>query len=146
LHPALIVGFGGILPFGAVSLELFFIMSALWLHQIYYVFGFLFLVMLILIATCAEITILLCYFQLVNEDYRWWWKAFLASGACAGYMLFYSVWYHMTKLVLNGAVSVLLYYGYMSIISITFFLITGTIGYFACFWFNTIIYGSIKVD
>ena len=33
MHPMLTVLFGGILPFGAVSVELFFIMSALWLHQ-----------------------------------------------------------------------------------------------------------------
>ena len=32
---------GGILPFGSVCIELAFIMSALWLHQIYYVMGFL---------------------------------------------------------------------------------------------------------
>jgi transmembrane 9 superfamily protein 2/4 len=32
---------GGILPFGSVCIELFFIMSALWLHQIYYMMGFL---------------------------------------------------------------------------------------------------------
>lgn len=37
-HPLFSVALGGILPFGAVCIELFFIMSALWLHQIYYVF------------------------------------------------------------------------------------------------------------
>ena len=58
---------GGILPFGAVSVELYFIMSALWLHQIYYIFGFLFLVMIVLFVTCAEVSILICYFQLCNE-------------------------------------------------------------------------------
>lgn len=146
MNPYLAITFGGILPFGAVSVELYFIMSALWLHQIYYIFGFLFLVMLILIATCAEVTILLCYFQLVNEDYMWWWRSFLTSGACAGYMLLYALWYHITELEMEGFVSFMLYYGYMSIITITFFLITGTIGYFACFWFNQKIYGSIKVD
>ena len=50
---------GGILPFGAVSVELYFIMSALWLHQIYYIFGFLCLVMMVLVVTCAEIAILI---------------------------------------------------------------------------------------
>ena len=75
MHPALTTIFGGILPFGAVSVELFFVMSAIWLHQIYYIFGFLFLVSMILVATCAEITILLCYFQLCNEDYAWWWRS-----------------------------------------------------------------------
>ena len=31
---------GGILPFGAVFIELFFILSSIWLHQYYYVFSF----------------------------------------------------------------------------------------------------------
>ena len=146
LHPVLTTALGGILPFGAVSVEMYFIMSALWLHQIYYIFGFLFLVMIVLVATCAEIAILLCYFQLCNEDYRWWWRSFLTSGSCAGYLLLYAVWYNLTELDMNGFVPVMLYFGYMLIISITFFLLTGTIGYFACFWFNTKIYGSIKVD
>ena len=34
----------------------------------------------------------------------------------------------------------------MSIFAMTVFLVTGTIGFFACFWFNLQIYGSIKVD
>ena len=44
--------------------------------QFYYLFGFLFLVFIILIITCAEITIVLCYFQLCSEDYHWWCAAF----------------------------------------------------------------------
>jgi Endomembrane protein 70 len=63
---------GGILPFGAVFIELFFILTSMWLHQFYYLFGFLCLVFIILIITCAEITIVLCYFQLCSEDYHWW--------------------------------------------------------------------------
>ena len=33
-HPLFAIALGGILPFGAVCIELFFIMSALWLHQV----------------------------------------------------------------------------------------------------------------
>ncbi|RYH06302.1 transmembrane 9 family protein [archaeon] len=33
-HPLFSVALGGILPFGAVCIELFFIMSAMWLHQV----------------------------------------------------------------------------------------------------------------
>lgn len=36
------------------------------MDQYYYVFGFLLLVFLILAVTCAEITIVLCYFQVLN--------------------------------------------------------------------------------
>merc|ERR1711965_1074687 len=101
---------GGILPFGAVCIELFFIMSALWLHQIYYVFGFLMIVLFILVATCAEITIVMCYFQLCNEDYHWWWRSFLSSGSCAIYTFLYSIWYFNTQLDIIGFVPTLIYF------------------------------------
>ena len=45
----------GILPFGTVFIELYFIMSSLWLHEVYYVFGFLFIVSLLTIIVCAEV-------------------------------------------------------------------------------------------
>ena len=67
---------GGLLPFGAVFVELFFILTSIWLDQYYYVFGFLLVVVIVLLVTCAEITIVLCYFQLCAEDYRWWWQSF----------------------------------------------------------------------
>jgi hypothetical protein len=67
----------------------------------------------------------MCYFQLLNEDYRWWWRSFLHSGSCAFYTALYAVWYHLVELDMNGIVPVLLYYGYMFIICFTFFLITG---------------------
>lgn len=72
MHPLFSILIGGILPFGAVFIELFFILTSMWLHQFYYLFGFLCLVFVILFITCAEITIVLCYFQLCSEDYRWW--------------------------------------------------------------------------
>ena len=72
MNPVFSVLIGGILPFGAVFIELFFILTSMWLHQFYYLFGFLCLVFVILVITCAEITIVLCYFQLCSEDYHWW--------------------------------------------------------------------------
>lgn len=65
------VPFAGVLPFGAVLVELVFVMTALWEQQLYFIFGFLLSVMIILTVTCAEISIVMCYFQLCAEDYRW---------------------------------------------------------------------------
>lgn len=76
---------GGILPFGCIFIQLFFILNSIWSHQFYYMFGFLSIVYLILIITCSETTILLCYFHLCTEDYRWWWRSFLTSGFAAVY-------------------------------------------------------------
>ena len=53
MRPIFSILIGGILPFGAVFIELFFILTSIWLHQFYYIFGFLFIVFVILIVTCA---------------------------------------------------------------------------------------------
>merc|ERR1719197_1457324 len=122
MTPLFSVLVGGVLPFGAVFIELFFILSSIWLHQYYYVFGFLLVVLLILIITCAEITIVLCYFQLCAEDYHWWWRSFLTSGSSGLYLFIYSIVYMSTKMVMTRGVSIMLYIGYMSIASYSFAL------------------------
>ncbi|KAF3446192.1 hypothetical protein FNV43_RR11371 [Rhamnella rubrinervis] len=146
MNPVFSILIGGILPFGAVFIELFFILTSIWLNQFYYIFGFLFLVLIILIITCAEITVVLCYFQLCSEDYLWWWRSYLTSGSSALYLFLYATFYFFTKLEITKLVSGLLYFGYMLIASYAFFVVTGTIGFYACFWFTRLIYSSVKID
>lgn len=137
---------GGMLPFGAVFVELFFILTSVWLNRFCYIFGFLIIVFVILMITCAEITIVLCYFQLCREDYNWWWRAYFTAGSSAFYLFLYSVFYFFTNLAISKPVSVILYFGYMFIVSCAFFVLTGTIGFYACFWFVMTIYSSVKID
>uniref|UniRef100_A0A8C5GIG8 Transmembrane 9 superfamily member n=1 Tax=Gouania willdenowi TaxID=441366 RepID=A0A8C5GIG8_GOUWI len=137
---------GGILPFGCIFIQLFFILNSIWSHQMYYMFGFLFLVFIILLITCSEATVLLCYFHLCAEDYHWWWRSFLTSGFTAVYLFIYAVHYFFSKLQIIGAASTILYFGYTMIMVLIFFLFTGTIGFFACFWFVNKIYSVVKVD
>ncbi|KAJ8562182.1 hypothetical protein K7X08_011473 [Anisodus acutangulus] len=146
MNPVFSILIGGILPFGAVFIELFFILTSIWLQQFYYIFGFLFIVFVILIVTCAEITIVLCYFQLCSEDYLWWWRSYLTSGSSALYLFLYAAFYFFTKLEITKPVSGMLYFGYMLIASYAFFVLTGTIGFYACFWFTRLIYSSVKID
>ncbi|KAG4141839.1 hypothetical protein ERO13_D06G098400v2 [Gossypium hirsutum] len=146
MNPTFSILIGGILPFGAVFIELFFILTSIWLHQFYYIFGFLFIVFVILIVTCAEITIVLCYFQLCSEDYRWWWRSYLTSGSSALYLFLYAAFYFFTKLDITKPVSGVLYFGYMLIVSYSFFVLTGTIGFYACFRFTRLIYSSVKIE
>ena len=97
-------------------------------------------------ASEAEIAIVMTYLQLCSEDWKWCWRAVFTPGSSALYLFLYSILYFMTKLEITAAVAGLIYFGYMAIISVTFALITGAIGFYACFWFVNKIYGSIKVD
>jgi transmembrane 9 superfamily protein 2/4 len=129
LHPIPSILVGGILPFGAIFIELYFIMSAIWLAQVYAVFGFLFVVLVITAVTCAEISIVMTYFQLCSEDYNWWWRAFLTPGSSALYLFVSACVYFYTKLEITGGVSAFLYFGSMTMIAWCFFLLTGSIGF-----------------
>eukprot|EP00118_Oscarella_pearsei_P028511 m.2326 g.2326 ORF g.2326 m.2326 type:complete len:633 (+) comp8579_c0_seq1:46-1944(+) len=146
LNPFLGVTVAGILPFGAVFIELFFIFSAIWENQFYYLFGILFLVFIILIISCSEITIVLIYFQLCGENYHWWWRSFCLSGGCSFYVLIYSVFYFYSKLEITELVPTLLYFTYSWLMVATFWLLTGTIGFFATYYFIRQIYGAVKID
>ncbi|GAB5353843.1 hypothetical protein AAMO2058_000068800 [Amorphochlora amoebiformis] len=137
---------GGILPFAACFIEIFFIMSSVWMHQFYYMFGFLFIVFIILTITCAEISIVATYFQLCYEDYHWWWRSFCTSGFSAIYLFLYSIMYYYTKMRIDHFVSSALYFGYMFLICIGFFVLTGTIGFSATYFFVHKIYSSVKID
>jgi hypothetical protein len=80
MHPLVSAVSGGLLTFGAVFVEMFFILSSIWQHRFYYVFGFLAIVFGILLVTCVEIAIVMCYLHLCAEDYRWWWRSMITGG------------------------------------------------------------------
>ena len=122
------------------------VLSSIWLHQLYYLYGFLFIVFGILLLTCAEITIVMCYFQLCAENYHWWWRSFFVSGGSAVYVLAYSVFYFYTKLDIDEFVPPLLYFTYTLMMVVTFWLLTGTIGFYAAFFFIRKIYAAVKID
>ena len=115
----------GVLPFGAIFVELYFIMSSLWSNRIYYMFGFLFLSFGLLIVTSAAVTILMIYFLLCAENYHWQWRAFASSGASAGYVFAYSLLYWARMLSFSSFTGGLLYMGYSILLSLLWFLLSG---------------------
>mmetsp|Transcript_16457 Transcript_16457/g.39314 ORF Transcript_16457/g.39314 Transcript_16457/m.39314 type:complete len:680 (-) Transcript_16457:192-2231(-) len=140
---------GGLLSFGAVFVEMFFILSSIWQHRFYYMFGFLGLVFFILIVTCAEIALVLCYLHLVAEDYRWWWKSMLGGGSIAFYMYAYGVYHYMSRAhpaAQFDLLSASIYFGYMGIFCYAVFVLFGFTGFMSCFIFIRKIYGSVKID
>jgi len=146
LNPKIAMACAGMVPFAAAYVELFFIMTSLWMDQYYYVFGFTLIVYLILLITCAEVAILLCYYQLCAENHRWWWYSFCCSGSTAIYLFAYScVWFKQLE-ASKMLITYMLYFGYMFLIAGAVFLVTGMVGSMSCFWFIRKIFSTIKVD
>ncbi|CAO2822544.1 unnamed protein product [Amaranthus hypochondriacus] len=137
----------GTLPFGTLFIELFFIMSSLWMGRVYYVFGFLFIVLILLVVVCAEVSLVLTYMHLCVEDWKWWWKSFFASGSVAIYIFLYSINYLIFDLKsLSGPVSATLYLGYSLLMVLAVMLVTGTVGFLSSFWFVHYLFSSVKLD
>ncbi|KAL7555473.1 hypothetical protein ACA910_006134 [Epithemia clementina (nom. ined.)] len=136
---------GGILPFGSCFVEMYYMLASVWMDYYYYVFGFLFLVFLILLITCAEITILFTYFQLCSEDYHWWWRSFSNAGSTAIYVFLYSIVY-FRQLEASTLASYVMYFGYMGLACLGLFIMLGFVGVSTSLYFNKVIFGSIKID
>ena len=109
-------------------------------------FGFLFLAFSLTTMLCAQITIALTYRLLCAENYRWQWRAFNGAGAGAAWVLVYALLYWLVYLRFASATGVLLYVGYSALIAFLFYVLMGTVGFFASWMFTRRIYREIRVD
>merc|ERR1712110_869379 len=144
MEPLVIVMLGGILPFGSIFIEMYFIFTSFWAYKIYYVYGFMLLVFLILTIVTVCVTIVCTYFLLNAEDHRWKWTS-LGSGASTGiYVFFYAIFYFYTKTLMTGFFQTVFYFGYMFLFAVGISFLCGTVGYVGTSFFVSSIYGQIK--
>lgn len=115
----------GILPFGAAFIEGYFLLSSIFASRAYYAFGFLALTSTVVTVATATVTILFVYFLLCAEDYRWQWRSFFAGGGSALWLLLYGVYYWVSRMSLDSLASVVLYFGYLLLVCLMNFIITG---------------------
>ncbi|KAJ2918522.1 hypothetical protein MD484_g1852, partial [Candolleomyces efflorescens] len=146
LKPWLAAILSGILPFGAAFVELYFVLSSLFASRAYYAFGFLALTATIVLITTATVSILFTYFILCAEEYRWHWRSFLIGGGSAFWILAYGLFYWASRLKLDSKTSAVLYLGYLFLIALLDFLITGTVGFLASYWAVRRLYSAIRID
>lgn len=144
--PVAMTVFGGILPFGSIFIEMYFVFTSFWNYKFYYVYGFMLLVYCILICVTLCVTIVSTYFLLNAEDHRWLWSSFATGASAAGYVYVYSIYYFFTKTRMYGLMQTCFYFGYMSIFCLALAVVGGTIGYTGTNWFVRRIYSLIKSD
>jgi len=146
MEPLIIIPLGGILPFGSIFIEMYFIFTSFWAYKIYYVYGFMLLVFFILAVVTVCVTIVCTYFLLNAEDYRWQWTSFLAAGSTSGYVYMYSIYYFFFKTKMYGLFQTTFYFGYMALFSMSLGLMCATLGYMGTSLFVRKIYSTVKID
>lgn len=146
MEPLVIILLGGILPFGSIFIEMYFIFTSFWAYKIYYVYGFMLLVFLILMIVTVCVTIVCTYFLLNAEDYRWQWTSFLAAYSTSFYVYMYSFYYFFFKTKMYGLFQTTFYFGYMALFSMALGIMCGTVGYVGTSLFVRKIYATVKID
>lgn len=137
---------GGILPFGSIFIEMYFIFTSFWNYKFYYVYGFMLLVFIILIIVTMCVSMIGTYFLLNLEDYRWQWTSFLLSASTAFYVFLYAVYFYFFKTSMSGLLQLCFYFGYMGLFCLALGILCGAIGFLGAKVFVRMIYSNIKVD
>ena len=115
--------------------------------QVYYVYGFMLLVFLILIIVTICVTIVGTYFLLNAENYHWQWTSFFSAASTAVYVYLYSIYYYHMKTKMSGFFQTSFYFGY----TLMFCLGLGTLcGKIFCaqyvqtpVWFQLMLFGCL---
>ena len=135
----------GLIPFAAIFIEFIYLMASLWREQIYYLFGFLWLALNVIIIISSEVSIIVVYLCLCKGDYNWWWKSFFIGGSPVIYIMGYSLYYFF-YLNITRFSTMIIYFCAMSIFSSVIFLICGGLSTVITYFFLIKIYSMIKID
>jgi hypothetical protein len=137
---------GGLLPFGAIYLELHYLFDAVWGHAMYQLFGILAIVFVLLLLVTALTSVAIIFFQLSSENWKWWWNSFIIGGSTGIYIFIFSIhWWYRTSSMF-GWMQWSFYFAQMAVVSYFFFIMLGTVAFFACLAFIRAIYGSLRIE
>merc|ERR1719409_1905221 len=128
--PGVIGVVGGLLPFGSIFIETYFVFTRIWNYKVYYVYGFFLLVFMILMIVTLCVTVVGTYFLLNAENYHWHWTSFISAASTAFYVYVYSIYYFIFKTKMTGFFQTCFYFGYTAMFCLGLGLICGAVGYF----------------
>jgi transmembrane 9 superfamily protein 3 len=146
LTPSVVSVMGGLLPFGSIFIEMYFVFTSFWNYKVYYVYGFMLLVFVILLIVTICVTIVGTYFLLNAENYHWQWTSFFSAASTAAYVYLYSIYYYYMKTKMSGFFQTTFYFGYTLMFCLGLGILCGAVGYLGSSMFVRRIYTNIKCD
>ena len=109
--PRFIALVSGLIPFGSIFIEIFFLFASLWSYKYYYVYGFLAAMVLILVIIESCVSIVGTYILLNAENHYWRWTSFLSGASIGIYLFLYCVYFYCCKTQMNGFVQAAYFFG-----------------------------------
>jgi transmembrane 9 superfamily protein 2/4 len=155
--------FFDIIPFGAIFVEFYYVLASTWMGYSYYAFGYMMLTLYVAAFTCAVMAVVITYFRIRRENYRWWWSSLTTAGAVGVYAFLYSILYFQQLEAIATSANVQLpdnhprpwsfpqatrciFFGYMALVSLGLAFMFGSVGVLASLCFTKQMYSSLRRD
>jgi transmembrane 9 superfamily protein 2/4 len=137
---------GGIVPFAVVFLNWHELLNSIAKGEYILSINYTIWVSILLLIATAEMTIVLIFLQLCNEDYHWWWQSMMIGGSPALYMFAYGIFYYLQKSNIQGVIGGTIYVVNLLIGCSLIGLCTGTLGFASSYIIIRRIYSTVKVN
>ncbi|ORX58674.1 hypothetical protein DM01DRAFT_1318052 [Hesseltinella vesiculosa] len=137
---------GGVIPFTVMFVDLHDLYKSILEKEISIMMSHLVTSSAVMALVIAQVTVILVFFQLCNEDYHWWWMSFLLGGSSSVYIFLYGLIYYMTKSEVSGFYGGLIYLIRLALGCSLLCLATGALGFFSAYGMARRIYSAVKVD
>ncbi|KAM0019760.1 putative nonaspanin (TM9SF) [Helianthus debilis subsp. tardiflorus] len=98
----------GLFPFSVIFLQTIEILNVVWGYTIYTSYGFMLIMLFLLLIMTALVSIVMTYFQLAAENHEWWWRSTRL------YVYGYSIYHSFHLLEMKGFMQTTFFFGYMA--------------------------------
>lgn len=90
--------------------------------------------------------VVITFWKLSNEDYRWWWPAFKSAGSAAVVFFLYGVFFWRTLWTPFDFLATLVYFLVIGALAVLFGLCVGSMSFIGSFAFVQLIYNALKME
>lgn len=146
LAPPFRFALAGLLPFGGIFIELYFVFTSFWNYKYYYVYGFALMVLVILTIVTLCVSVVSTYMLLNAEDYHWQWNSVLSGTSTSIYVFLYSIYYFHFHTKMSGVMQTAYYFGYTFLLCVVFGLLCSAVAFSGAHFFVHRIYRNVKID
>lgn len=137
---------GGFQAFVIIALDFHLILESMWTGLSFFEsWGHAALSLVLCVICSAGASVLSIYMSISNEDYRWWWKAFMTSAAGGIYIFIYSLGYAVFSIrpTFGG---IMPYFIESTLMGFVSSLALGCSGFIGSFIFVCALYSALKME